>query len=90
MQIPTPEQILDRIEQHDLTLALQIRHYGFISQEQLPKIEKIDRFIKVLIRTNNGRLICAVQDALHYIKIIDATPFPKSGSDYVRDISFPC
>ncbi len=91
MQTPTPDQVCDRIEQHDMTLAMQIRHSAFfVSKEQIPKLEAIDRFIQIMIRTNNGRFVCAVQNALHYINIIEASGFPKPGSDYVRDISLPC
>ena len=68
------------------TLANKINgQYTFLTNEDIAEVEKVDRMTMVLVRCGVGRFICPVQNALHFCNIID-----KEGTDYVRDVSFPC
>ena len=57
-------------------------HYGFITEEELPRVIAEDRLYPCLIRCGGGRLSCPAQDVRHFIKIIET-----EGSDYIRDVS---
>jgi UDP-N-acetylglucosamine transferase subunit ALG13 len=65
-----------------LIAKLKAERYGFVSDSELDEVVKESRLQKVLIRCGNGRLLCAAQDAKHFVEIINA-----SGKDYVRDVS---
>jgi len=64
---------------------------GFISPDDLQAIEAVDRFIQVIVRCNNGRFTCPVQNAKHFVDIITehGDTFGLIKGDYVRDIAFP-
>ena len=53
---------------------------GFITDVEIPRIMAIDRLQQVLVRCNNCRFVCAVQDLAHLEKCIEA------GGDWVRDV----
>lgn len=76
---------IEEIRENDPALADKIvEDSGFITEDQIPFIEKVNRFIMVLVRCGRGRLLCPVQDAKHFIDIIN-----KSEADYVRDVCLP-
>lgn len=69
---------------------------GFLNDEQVPELIKIDRLMLVLVRCGNGRFLCPVQDLNHFIgiieehsKLVENVSKPLESSDYVRDVSLP-
>ena len=56
---------------------------GFLTEEQLPELVKLDRLHPVLVRCGGGRFTCGAQDVAHFLKCVTA------GGDYVRDVSIP-
>lgn len=76
---------ITKIARSNPTLAKKIESQAtFLTNEDIPEVERVDRTIMVLVRCGNGRFLCPVQNALHFCNIID-----KEGTDYVRDVSFP-
>jgi hypothetical protein len=74
-----------KISRSNPTLANKInKQFTFLTNEDIPEVEKVDRMMLVLVRCGNGRFLCPVQNAIHFCNIID-----KEGTDYVRDVSFP-
>jgi len=92
---------MNRIANVDAILAAQIDSQGrCLTFEQVDRLVEIDRFIQVLVRTNNGRFLTAAQNVRWYCKLIEnhynmvkATignePASKYNTDWVRDISIP-
>ena len=66
----------------DLLRNVIINQGGFLMNEDIDTIAKLDRLRNVLIRCNGGRITTAAQNARHYADIIDA-----SQVDWVRDVS---
>ena len=56
---------------------------GFLTEQDIPALIRIDRLCPVLVRCGSCRFQCAAQDVAHIIQGIDAI------GDYVRDVSFP-
>ena len=78
-------------------LANKIAQQGtFLTDADVPEVQKVDRMMLVLVRCGNGRFLCPVQDVEHFIAIIEehaklkekATGQPMQG-DHIRDVSFP-
>ena len=71
--------------------------HSFLTREDVLELVRVDRLFQVLVRCNNARFVCAVQDVLHLVDIIEehCSAFgpldrPKSHNlDWVRDISVP-
>jgi hypothetical protein len=55
---------------------------GFITADQVPAIQAMDRLCQVLVRCGACRFVCAIQDLEHLKRCI------ALGGDYVRDVSF--
>lgn len=78
-------------------LANKIASQGtFLTDADVPEVEKIDRMMLVLVRCGNGRFLCPVQDVQHFITIIEEhakLKEEKEGKpfqgDHIRDVSFP-
>lgn len=93
--------VMNRIAGVDALLAAEIDSQGrCLTLEQVDSLEKIDRFIQVLIRTNNGRFLTAVQNVRWYCGLIKnhydmvkaaigSEPASRYNTDWVRDISIP-
>jgi len=60
---------------------------GFLSRACVEALARDPRYrlTQVLVRCGAGRFVCAAQDVLHFVTIIEA-----DGRDYVRDLSRPC
>jgi ribosomal protein S27AE len=56
--------------------------YSFLKTGDLEKVVEENRMCMILVRCGNGRFVCPVQDAQHFIDIVDG-----HGGDYVRDVS---
>jgi hypothetical protein len=78
-------------------LADKIAKQGtFLTEEDVPEVQKIDRLMLVLVRCGNGRFLCPVQDVTHFINIIEEHSKLKEEKigkplqgDHIRDVSFP-
>ena len=93
--------VMNRIAGVDAILAAQIDSQGWcLTLEQVDALERIDRFIQVLVRTNNGRFLTAVQNVRWYCGLIEShykmveaaigeSPVSRYNTDWVRDISIP-
>ena len=93
--------VMNRVAGVDAILAARIDSQGrCLTLEQVDALERIDRFIQVLVRTNNGRFVTAVQNVRWYCGLIEkhyemvkATigelPSGRYNTDLVRDISIP-
>lgn len=84
---------LDKIEKANPELATIIAgNGGFLLDDQIDELMKIDRLMLVLVRCGCGRFLCPVQDLKHFCAIIaehsEAKPFSVE-NDYVRDVSLP-
>jgi hypothetical protein len=80
MQPTTPFR---RIKSGNPALAKKIEEQGyFLLMGDVNEIEKIDRFIPVLVRCGNGRFTCAAQYVNHFCEVIG-----QSKTEYVRDLS---
>jgi len=72
-----------KIELANPVLAKQLQERGyFILDTHVPDLIAIDRLMPIIVRCNNGRFTCPVQDVSHFIRIIEA-----SKQDWVRDAS---
>lgn len=58
--------------------------YGFVGPDEIAAIADENRFEMLLVRCGGGRFIAPAQDINHFVELINA-----SGTDYVRDVSFP-
>lgn len=93
--------VMNRIAAVDAILAAEIDSQArFLTLTQVDRLEKIDRFIQVLVRTNGGRFLTAVQNVRWYCGLIEnhykmvkaaigSEPVSKYNTDWVRDISIP-
>jgi hypothetical protein len=93
--------VMNRIAGVDALLAAKIDSQArCLTLEQVDELERIDRFIQVLVRTNMGRFLTAVQNVRWYVGLIDShrrmveaaigsLPNGKYNTDWVRDISIP-
>lgn len=89
------QKSLIKIGRSHPVLADQLRtRGGFLLDEMLPKLVEIDRLMPVLVRCNNGRFTCAVQDVKHFCTIIEEHAEFKAkaegvelAGEWVRDIS---
>jgi hypothetical protein len=93
--------VMNRIAGVDAILAAQIDSQGrCLTMDQVDALEKIDRFIQVLIRTNMGRFVTSVQNVRWYCGLIEnhyqmvkaaigKEPLSSYNTDWVRDISIP-
>lgn len=78
-------------------LADKIAKQGtFLTEEDIPEVQKINRMMLVLVRCGNGRFLCPVQDVNHFISIIEEHAKLKQEKvgqpfqgDHIRDVSFP-
>lgn len=85
---------IERIRRADPELAKKIESQGeFITEEDLPKLVKIERLMQVIVRCGCGRFLTPVQDVAHFVRIIeehmDLRGGMVEGTDYIRDISLP-
>jgi hypothetical protein len=92
---------MNQIANVDAILAAQIDSQArCLTFEQVDELIKIDRFIQVLVRTNNGRFLTAVQNVRWYCDLIKShydmvkaaigeEPVSRYNTDWVRDISIP-
>lgn len=88
---------IETIRKSNKALASAIeRQGGFLYDEQIPELIKIDRLMLVMARCGNGRFMCPVQDLNHFIgiieehsKLVENVDKPLEPSDYVRDVSLP-
>lgn len=89
---------LQTITKSNPQLAQEIqKNYGFITESQISELEAIDRFMLVMVRCNNGRFVCPIQDLKHFKQIIQEhyrflqeksqEPGWMHGGDWVRDVS---
>jgi len=58
------------------------KQHGFLTNDELAELARLDRLRSVLVRCGNGRFTCAAQDVKHFIGMIG-----DSKGDYVRDVS---
>lgn len=81
---------LAQVARVDPELALVISNRGgFIVTDEMPKLIEISRMMLVMVRCSGGRFICPVQDATHFMDIIERDADANNGqpSEYVRDVS---
>ena len=95
-------EVMNRIANVDAILAATIDSQArCLKMEQVELICKIDPFIQLLIRTNNGRFVTAAQNVKWYCDLIKnhynmvktaigEEPVSRYNTDWVRDISIPC
>ena len=57
-------------------------HCGFLREDDVAELAKLDRLHQLLVRCGCGRFTCAAQDVKHFIDLIE-----KASTEYVRDVS---
>lgn len=87
-------QHIEKIRRANPNLAKTIEtRCGFVTDQDIPELTKIDRMMLVLVRCGNGRFLCPVQDVQHFVQIIEEHSELKGHdlrtTDYVRDVSLP-
>jgi hypothetical protein len=65
-----------------LAVTLEKNHGIITSEDQIDELEKIDRFMLVMVRCNAGRFVCPIQDLRHFRNIIQ-----EHGGEWIRDMS---
>ena len=69
---------------------------GFMRDDDIAELAKLDRLRQVLVRCGNGRFVTAADSVAHFVGIIEREHGDdfEPGSDYVRDVSLlasdPC
>ena len=92
-------QTIAKIKAHNPQLGKTIEDRGgFLTQEDLPKLEAIDRMMLLLVRCNCGRFLTPAQNVKHFVDLItdhanrvqaETGMLVNANSDYVRDVSIP-
>ena len=70
-------------QNRDLAIKIDAQG-GFISQDDVEALIKVERLMPVMVRCGGGRFTTAIQNLNHFSNIIE-----KEGSDYIRDVSLP-
>jgi hypothetical protein len=72
----------------DLALLISNRG-GFITDDQMEELIGINRMMLVMVRCGMGRFICPIQDAKHFIDIIERDSEANNGhqGEHIRDVS---
>lgn len=71
-------------------ILFEIKHrHGFLTDGHIQDLARVDRLRQVLIRCGGCRLLCAAQDALHLIDLIETGKDANGLGDYIRDVSLP-
>ena len=57
---------------------------GFLNETDIRSLAELDRMRLVLVRCNNGRLLCPAANAEWFSDLLEST-----GKEWVRDVSLP-
>jgi len=88
----------DDVQRNPELYAKLNEQLGYIKDDDVEPLTKINRMMMVMVICGNGRFICPIQCLTHFLTIIEehsTLKAEKTGQqevmcgDYVRNVSFP-